>query len=874
MANSDCILIMGSNMAESHPVGFHWAVEAQRRGATLIHVDPRFTRTSAVADVHVAIRPGTDLAFLAGMIRYVLAEERWFSEYVRHYTNAATLVSEDFAIDEDTGRFIGFDPATNSYSLAPHSWDYEMQPGPDGLPGLPVTDPTLQHPRCVLQVMRRHFDRYTPDNVAAICGCRPDDVVKVAELMSRNSGPERTSNLAFALGFTQHSTGPQTIRAASILQLLLGNVGRPGGGLTALRGHANVQGATDIPTMFNTLPNYLPMPHASAANATLDDYVANGHSSGARRGDVTDGLWKVETVQGPFATGFETAIVSLLKAWYGDAATAANEYGYQWLPKIDEDMSEMAIIEKMQRGEIDGLFLFGQNIAVSGPNAGMRRDAMRKLKWLVVLDLFETESASVWYADPKGPDPASVGTEVFLLPVAASTEKDGTMVNTERLVQWHDRVVDTPGDCRSDLWWWYRLGHRLKELYADSTRPGDAPMQHLAWDYDADVAALGAQGFSVPDGEPDAERVLREINGYQVVTGEHLGGAHELRADGTTACGSRLYAGVYPAAGTNLAKRSVGTVNDAGLAPEWGWAWPGNVRVLYNRASADPDGQPWSERKALVSWDAEASRWTGRDVAHVESDKPPTFRPALDATGMASVPGDGPFGAHFDGKGWLYAPFGMVDGPLPIHYEPVETPYTVGLVAEAHDPLTRLLADSENVMAEPGDPAYPYIATTYHLTEHFMHSRYDSWLAELQPSMFVEISPELAREVGVDNGGWVVVTSPRGAIESRALVTERMQPLVVHGQRAHVVGLVHQFGYRGEVVGASANDLTSMMLSANSDIHSAKSFVCALRAGRLSGPVATPVPTATEPQLTEPIPDTSWTAQPYGWQGHKPRKLL
>lgn len=860
LANSDCILVIGSNAAESQPVAFHWAVEAQRRGATIIHVDPRFTRTSSVADVHVPLRPGTDLAFLLGIIRYVLEGERWFEEYVLHYTNAATIISPDYSFDADAGVFSGFDDSTQSYDLLPHSWDYVMEPAADGSPGRPVTDPTLQDPHCVLQILRSHVQRYTPEVVAETCGCRPADVVKVAELMCRNSGRDRTSNLTFSLGFTQHASGPQTIRAAAILQLLLGNVGRPGGGITALRGHANVQGATDIPLLYDVLPNYLPMPHAVPAQATLADYLANGRSSGARRGEDDDGLWRVDATHGSWAS-LPAYLVSLLKAWYGDAATPENEFGYQWLPKIDEDCSQLATFEKMRRQEIDGLILLGDNAAVSGPNSRLQRDGMRNLDWLVVLDLFETESASVWYADPDGPPPAEVGTEVFLLPVAMTTEKVGTITNTERLVQWHEKVVEPPPDCRSDLWWLYHLGRRLKELYADSDLERDAPIRNLTWDYAPD----GADGATL-DVEPDAERVLRELNGFDTTTGEHLRTVGQLADDGSTACGSRLYVGVLPEPGANLAKRLDGAVNDVGVFADWGWAWPANTRILFNRASADAEGRPWSERKKLVWWDESDQRWTGLDVPQVIG-RPPGYRPDVEARGIDTIPGDGPFTAHFDGKAWLFAPFGLSDGPLPTFSEPVESPYRNRITGMQSDPLTRRITDPENVLAEPGDPRFPCVATSYHLTEHFMSTRNDSWLAELQPEVFAEIGVPLAEERGIANGDWVVVSSPRGEIELRVLVTERMKPLLVHGAPAHVVGIVSQFGYRGEAVGASANDLTSMFLSANSEIHGAKSFVCDVRKGRIAGRrMPVPLPVADEPLVSDPVPETPWSAQPLGRQ--------
>jgi formate dehydrogenase major subunit len=874
LLNSDCVLVMGSNMAESHPVAFLWPTQAQQAGATLIHVDPRYTRTSAAADVHVTIRPGTDLAFLGAIVRYILHNQRYFREYVAHYTNAATILSPEYSFDFEQGVFAGYDPATRKYDLLPHAWDYEMETDNQGQMVRPKTDPTLEHPRCVLQVLKRHFDPYTPEKVAEICGCSPGDIVKVAELLCRNSGRERTSAIAYALGWTQHGTGPQIIRTAAIVQLLLGNLGRPGGGIIALRGHANVQGATDIPTLFNTLPNYLPAPHAVAAQATLQAYLANGHGSGSRRGGADKGLWQMDAMHGAWAS-LPKYMVSLLRAWYGEAATAANEFGYQWLPKLDEDLSEMSYFAKMNRGEVKGLLLFGQNPAVGGPNARLQRDAMRKLQWLVVFDLFETESASIWYAEPGGADPKTVPTEVFLLPAAAITEKEGSLTNTERLVQWHERASNPPGDCHSDLWYVYQLGKRLKALYAKSTRACDGGLQNLTWDYAADATLLDllrARGFTPAEGEPDPEKVLREINGYYVASGEHIKGGGELADDGSVACGSRLYAGVFPAPGQNLAKRLGPTVNEADVFAEWGWAWPANSRVLYNRASADPSGKPWSERKKLVWWDEAQRKWVGNDVPQCDAHKAPDYQPPDDARGMAAIPGDGPFTAHFDGRGWLFAPFGMTDGPLPQHYEPLESPYKNKLGAVQSAPLTVVIDDPENPIAPPQDPTYPLVATTYRLTEHFQTgamTRSDSWIVELQPDMFVEIGLHLAAERGVRNLDWVVISTPRGEIEARALVTPRLQPLSIDGQQVHVVGMLWGFGYKGEAVGASSNLLSPMALAANADIQGAKSFVCNLRLGRLK-PRSNEngLPIAALPNIAIPLPDTPWAAQPEGSEQH------
>ncbi|MFN8499676.1 MAG: molybdopterin dinucleotide binding domain-containing protein, partial [Anaerolineae bacterium] len=531
--------------------------------------------------------------------------------------------------------------------------------------------------------------------------------------------------------------------------------------------------------------------------------------------------------------------------------------------KLDDDESEMSYIIRMHRGEIKGFMLFGQNPAVSSPNARLQRDAMRQLKWLVALDLFETESASVWYADPEGPEPKTVATEVFLLPAAASTEKDGSVTNTERLVQWHERVVNPPGDCHADLWWVYQLGKRLKALYADSTLERDAPIRNLTWDYDRADPDDGPRRV----GEPDAERVLREINGYHTATGEHLKSGAQLAADGSTACGSRLYVGVFPEAGRNLARRLDPTVSD-GIFADWGWAWPGNSRVLYNRASADPQGRPWSERKKLIWWNEAEGRWVGHDVPQFAAAKPPDYRPPADARGGAALAGDAPFGAHFDGRGWLFVPFGLSDGPLPEHYEPLESPYHNALRSTQYAPATTLLDDPLNPVAEPLDPAYPLVATTYRVTEQYLSgvmTRHSSWLVELQPAMFVEISPALAAERGVKNLDWVVVSTPRDSIEALALVTERVPTLTVDGKPSHVVGLLWGFGYKGESVGDSANRLSAMALAPTSDIQGSKSFTCQLRAGRLADErPMTPSPYAPLPAISLPISDTPWPAQPEG----------
>jgi formate dehydrogenase major subunit len=893
LANSDCILFMGSNMAEAQPVGFRWPMKAKEKGATLIHVDPRFTRTSALCDIFVGIRAGTDIAFLGAVINYILTNERWFRDYVLAYTNASAIIQEGFQDTEDlAGLFSGYDSKTHHYNARKGQWGYQgsscetcrepaqtmikealgvhgdslMAGSPshslprahmtDGPSDPPRHDPTLQHPRCVMQILRRHFARYTPEAVAGVCGCTPRDVVRVAELLCANSGRERTSALVYAVGWTQHSTGVQIIRTAGILQLLLGNVGRPGGGIMAMRGHSSIQGSTDVPTLYDLLPGYLPQPTADGPHDELGSYVEHE--------GLPTGYW----------ANFRKFIVSLLKAWYGDAASATNDYRFAWLPRIDGDYSQLVTFNRMSRGEMKGYFLFGQNPGGGGPNAKLHRAGLRNLDWLVVLDWFETESAVFWKNDPGGLRPAEIKTEVFLLPAAAAPMKDGTLTNTQRLLQWHDRVLDPPDDCRSDAWFVYNLGQRLKQLYAGSTDPKDQALLALTWDYDFDEPARLPDGsISRLQNDPDIARVLQEINGHKLDERDErtgrprlVSGFSELKDDGTTACGCWIYSGVFPEPGRNRARER--KRNNNPLQPEWGFAWPSNRRILYNRASADPDGRPWSERKQLIWWDSEKRRWVGDDQPDFDAEKPPDYRPQPDAQGMAALAGTAPFIMKPDGMGWLYAPGTLKDGPLPTHYEPVESPVD-NLLYPKHpsNPAARLFEGPLNHVADVPTPDYPVAATTFRLTEHYLSgpmSRFNSWLNELQPEMFVELSPELAAERGIEHGGWVTVRTPRGAIEARAMVTRRLQPFLINGRVVHQVGLPIHWGFAGESVGAPANDITSLVSEPNVSIHEAKAFACQVHAGRLDGPFPSPtVPPALWP-TRDPIPNTPAAAQPEG----------
>src|SRR5499427_399195 len=818
MANSDCILFMGSNMAEAQPVGFRWPMKAKEKGATLIHVDPRFTRMSAVCDVYVGIRSGSDIAFVGGHANYVLTNDRWFHEYVLAYTNASTIIEEGFRDTEDlAGLFSGFDRQDDSYDARQGHWGYEEsgngcqaeQGGskhtpqaksakdPHGRHGHgidgnaePYTspykdmtaaqrDPTLQHPRCIMQILRRHFARYTPEVVSRVCGCTPEEFLRVAELLCTNSGRERTTCIAYALGWTQHTTGVQIIRTAGILQLLLGNMGRPGGGIMALRGHSTIQGATDLSTLYDTLPGYLPQPAAyDRSHQDLSSYIE--HEA------MPTGYW----------ANFSKFIVSLLKAWYGDAATPENDFAFSWLPRVEDDYSQLAFFNRMAKGEVKGYFLTGMNPAGGGPNAGLHRAGLRNLEWLVVLDWFETESAVFWKNDPNGPPPSDIKTEVFFIPAAAAPEKEGSLTNTQRLLQWHSKAVDPAGDRRSDAWFFYNLGKRLKQLYAGSTDPKDQPLLNLTWDYDFDEQPRLPDGtLSRIEGEPDLEKVLMEMNGHRLDetdarTGRPrlVSGFSELKDDGTTACGCWVYSGVFPEPGRNRANER--KIADDTFQPEWGFAWPNNVRVLYNRASADPDGRPWSERKKLVWWDSEKRRWVGLDKPDFELDKPPDYQPLPGAAGMAAIAGTQPFITKCDGLGWLYSP-GTKDGPLPTHYEPVESPLGNLLYPlQNSNPTVRFFEGPLNQIAHTPTAEFPVVATTYRLTEHYLSgpmSRFNSWLNELQPEMFAELSPELAAQRGIVHGGWMTIQTARGRIEARAMVTRRLRPFLVDGRVVHQI---------------------------------------------------------------------------------------
>jgi formate dehydrogenase major subunit len=835
LANSDCVVVMGSNMAENHPIAFRFVLQAKAKGATIVHVDPRFTRTSALTDLYAPIRTGTDIAFLGGIIRHLIENDLWFRDYALNYTNIATIIDERFRdTDQLDGFFSGWNETKRAYEY--DSWQYQGEAVPSSLAehavnttesfsestkrlqsGPPPQDLTLQHPNCVFQILRRHYARYTPEMVERVTGCPAKVFLKVADALARNSGPDRTGAFCYAVAWTHHTTGVQIIRAAAIIQGLLGNTGRPGGGILALRGHCSIQGSTDIPTLYNMLPTYLPQPQAYKSHATFEDYL------------------KSETTPTGWWHNFPKYAVSLLRAWYGDHARKENGWGYDYLPKIVGDHSQLPMTLAMRQGIIRGMLFLGQNPVIGGSNSRLIERGLANLEWMVVRDISETETAGFWRSGQLVRSgelrPSDIRTEVFLMPGSLAGEKAGTFTNTHRLVQWHDKVVDGPGDNRSELWFVYHLGRRLKELYADRRLQQDQAIQHLTWDYPV----------ADEKGEPSADAVLKEMNGYTWPDRRQIERYQDLKDDGTTACGAWLYCGVFPREDHNQARsRRPDGPDGPGTHLGWAFAWPSNRRTMYNRASADPQGRPWSERKKLMWWDAGNGRWDGFDSLDFEPTKPPDYEPdwSKKPAGMDALDGRAPYIMIADGRASLFVPSGLKDGPLPAHYEPVESPVENPLYGQQDNPVAKKWPRPDNPYHAPADPNYPYALTTYRLTEHHSGGTPTRSLpvtAALQPEGFAEIPPELARRLGIRNLDWIVISTARGEIETRALVTERLRPLRIDGRLIYHVGMLWHYGWSGYATGDIANALTAVVGEPNTSIHENKSLTCNLRRGRLGG---------------------------------------
>ena len=818
--NSDVIMAT-SNFAENHPVGFQWVMKAKERGAKFIHVDPRFTRTSAVADIHVPLRSGTNIAFFGGLISYAIVNNLYFKDYVVHYTNASFLIDPAFKTATDGGGLFTGLESTGKGGVDPHlaetykrdSWKYQL----DG-EGNPKRDLTLRDPSSVFQLMKRHYSRYTPEMVERVCGIPKEKFVQVAKLYCENSGPEKTGTITYALNLTQHTNGVQNIRALCMLQILLGNIGRPGGGVVALRGHANVQGATDLEVLYHELPGYLPMP------------LRDAHP------DLKTYLEKV-TPKGGFWVNLPKFMVSLLKAFYGDAAKVENDYGYQWLPKraSADAYSHQHIFVDMYKGVIKGFLADGQNPAVGGPNAKLARAALGKLDWLVVKDIFVTETAEFWKAP--GVVAKDIKTEVFFLPAAPAAEKDGSLTNTMRLIQWHERAVKPPGDVTSDAEFFVSLAKRLQKMYAGSKKERDQGFLAASFQYGDDPK------------EPNMELVLKEVNGYATADitdkdgkvvykkGQALNTFAHMTDDGKTAGGCWIYTGVTVEGpdGKLINKSNLRKPADDKdyLAHGWGFAWPANRRILYNRASADLQGKPWSEKKKLVWWDPAApgqepdkkGKWVGLDV--------PDFNAFL---APDAKNGDKPFIMRADLVGAFFGP--LNDGPFPEHYEPVESPTKNLLSKQQMNPVAKIwvVPDQKNDLAPVASPDYPYVVTTYRLTEHHLSgvmSRYLPMLAELFHSHFAEISNELAAELGIKNGERITVATPRGKIHTTAMVTSRLKPFMIDGKKTHQIGIPWHWGYNGISKGDITNDLSATVGDPTVYIQETKAFLCSVKKGEV-----------------------------------------
>ena len=778
LQHTDCALIMGANPAENHPISFRWLTRAKEKGGKVISVDPRYTRTSAQSDIYAPLRSGTDIPFIGGMIKYAIENNLIHKEYVVNYTNASFIVKEGY--DFNDGLFSGYDEAKRAYDKT--KWVIETTAD-----GKPVTDPSLQHPRSVFQLMKKHYSRYDVDTVTTVTGTPKEDYLNVCKAFCETSKVGKAGTIMYAMGTTQHTVGSQNVRIFAILQLLLGNIGLPGGGINAMRGESNVQGSTDFGLLWDNLTGYLAAPKATLPeHATLKGYLEK------------------ETPKTGYWSNKPKFVVSLLKSWYGQSATAVNEFGYHFLPKGNKNYSHMNLFKAMYNKELEGTFLFGTNPVVGGPNAGKEKEALGNLKWLVAIDLWETETSAFWQKEA-GNEPSQINTEVFLLPASASFEKEGSISNSSRWMQYRWKAIDSRGEARPDLDIIHELAVKLKKLYAGSMNPADQPFLALDWNYGTGEV-------------PDIDLVAKEINGYDLKTGKLLATFGDLKEDGTTASGNWIYSGFYPEEGKNRSKNRDNKDTGGENYLNWSFAWPANRRILYNRAAADPNGKPWSQEKAVIWWDPAQNKWVGNDV--------PDFKAI---TAPDEPGGKGAFMMNKDGVALLFAP-AMNDGPFPEHYEPYESPVPNAFSSVEYNPA--IVTDDGGFNKRGFKVDYPIVATTYRVEAHWQSgsmTRNQEWLSEIARYMYVEISEELAKEKGINNKDMVTVTSARGKIKAYALVTKRYKPFTVRGKKVHQIGMPWNFGFKGYATGATANRLTPHIGDANTMIPEYKAFLCDIR---------------------------------------------
>jgi len=811
--NTDMMLIMGGNPAENHPCGFKWAIEAKRnRNAKIISVDPRFTRTSAVADLFCQIRAGSDIAFLGGVINYAIQNNRIAHEYLVNFTNAAFVVKNDFKMPGDTdGVFSGFDAAKMSYDRS--SWNYsgtdgKPLPNPPGmstgqnqvttpLPPMPENvdyDLTLQNPNCVFQLLKKHYSRYTPEIVERITGIPKTQFLKAADTYTsiRKDGDlKQVGTIIYAVGWTQHSFGTQIIRTAAMLQLLLGNVGRAGGGVNALRGHSNIQGATDMAGLYDSLPGYLKVP--TPADADFDGWMKR----------VTPTASKPQPWQSwNYYSHTPAFSVSFLKALYGDAATKQNGWAFDYLPKVDRDYSWTHLWDDMYNGSVKGMLAFGMNGVAIGPDTNKNIDALKKAEWLVVGEIYADETSEFW----KSPrvlaqgDQKQIQTTVYRLPCAGFAEKDGSFVNSARWLLWKNAAVPTPGDCRLDQAIVAQIFLKVRDLYKKDSGKFPDPILNLTWNYSEPL-------------NPGLAEVLKELNGkaladledpatkQQIKAGQQLPGFAWLKDDGTTSCGIWIYSGAFTEAGNQTARRDPSDPSGMGVHPGWGWSWPANRRVLYNRASCDVSGKPWDPSRKQVWWNEDAKKWVGDDVPDFKVDSPPKDHM-------------GPFIMNAEGVGRIFAPLAaFADGPFPEFYEPIESPLANLLHPErSSNPVVTKFKDADDKFGTAKD--FPVICTTFRLTEHYHYwTKNNPMNVQLVPEPFIEMAAEMAAEMGIRGGEKVKISSARGEYVAKAMVTQRIKSMLIDGKKTYQIGIPFHWGYRGiaEDEGKTSRDLVNQL---------------------------------------------------------------
>ena len=784
-------MAIGANPAENHPASFGHIMDAKDKGAKLISVDPRFTRTSSKADIYAPLRSGTDIAFIGGMIKYVLDDiddnpQNYNLTYITEYTNASYLINPAFKGPDDLdGLFSGYAGSSNETDGNKRKYDKSTWQWQVDSDGIPLRDRTLKDPNCVFQLLKKQYARYTPKMVNSIAGTPEDSFLEICRTYASSGKPGKAATIMYAMGTTQHTHGAQNIRSYCILQLLLGNIGISGGGINALRGESNVQGSTDHCLLFHILPGYLKVPES--VDGSLTEYLERATPKSS---DPLSLNWWQHTPK---------YVVSMLKAWYGDAATADNEFGFHYLPKIQtgQNYSHISLFEAMEKGVIKGLMCWGQNPAVGGPNANQERSAMDKLDWMVVADMWQTETANFWQRP--GAIPANIQTEVFLLPAKSSYEKEGSVTNSSRWSQWRYTCADAPGEAEDDLYMLTMLYRKLKELYQAEGGPNSEAITNLTWDYGS--------------GHPDVHKVAKEINGYDLTTGKLMASFSGLKADGTTTSGNWLYCASYTEDGNMAERRDPVDKSGIGLFSNWAWCWPVNRRIIYNRASVDLDGKPWDSEHPVITWNEATRKWEG--------DVPDGGAAPMNQGGYY------PFIMKPEGLSRLFGP-GMAEGPMPEHYEPWEAPISNPMSKQQSNPAFKIWRPSEQGTIDK----FPIVCSTYRVSEHWQGgqmTRNCSWLVEMQPEPFCEMSEELADDKGIKNGDRVIVESARGEVNVVALVTKRFKPFKMNGSIVHQVGVIWHWGYTGLSTGDSANVLTPHVGDANTMIPEYKAFLVEVR---------------------------------------------